>query len=155
MKRLLPLTIVSLLVPAMTARPARAEQPMYVVRSVSVPVEFKDPFKAYCLGMVPLGGHAAANYVGTTRFSWSPAAEYKLNALTQSALDVVLLAAGGTATYLGARDGNTPLLAGGVVGLLAVPLVHVTFFAPYWGDTAVQLNRQAMVREGYKAPEAP
>ncbi len=153
MRRIIPaLSVLSLLAASL---PAQAQQPIFVMRTTNVPVELKDPFTAYSIGLVPFYSIGAANYVGTTRLKWDPDPGLKFSAVTQTLLDVALLAAG---IYLYQRSTTEPttsatFLSGGVGALAAIPLTHLWFHAPFWGQQAVEFNRKRLEQEGFSTKE--
>lgn len=127
MRRLVPvLSALSILAAPL---PAMAQQPIFVMRATNLPVELKEPFTAYSLGLIPFFSIGAANYVGTTRLKWDPDPGLKFSALTQTLTDAALLVAG---IYLYQRSSTDPtnstaFLAGGVGALAAIPLTHFWF----------------------------
>lgn len=135
--------------------PALAQQPIFVHRTTNLPVELKDPFKAYSIGLVPFYSIGAASYVGTTRLKWDPDPALKFSAMTQTLMDAALLAAG---IYLYQRSTGDPtnssmFLAGGIGALAAIPLSHLWIYAPFWGQNAVEFNRKRLEQEGFSTNE--
>lgn len=139
-----------------TGQPALAQQPLFVMRTTNLPVELKDPFTAYSIGLVPFYSIGAANYVGTTRLQWDPDPGLKFSAVTQTLLDVALLAAG---IYLYQRSTveapttATGFTTGGIGALAAIPLTHLWFYGPFWGQQAVEFNRKRLEQEGFSTKE--
>lgn len=154
MRRLVP--VLSALTLVATAAPALAQQPIYVMRTTNLPIELKDPFTAYSIGLVPFYSIGAAYYVGTTRLQWDPAPALKVSAMTQTLLDLALLGAG---LYLTSRSTTEPpattatFTTGGVAALAAIPLTHLWFYAPFWGQHAVEFNRKRLEQEGFSTSE--
>lgn len=121
-------------------------------REVTLPVELKDPFVAYSLGLVPFYSMAAANYVGFSRLSGTCEPGAASTGFGQFALDVGLVVAG---SWLMAQGGANaaqsaqaaPLLGGACY--LAIPVAHMFLFAPGWGNRAAMFNRASIELAGY------
>jgi len=136
--------------------PALAQQPIYVMRTTNLPIELKDPFTAYSIGLVPFYSIGAANYVGTTRLKWDPDPGLKFSAMTQTLMDFALLGAG---IYLYQRATTeapattATFYSGGAAAFAAIPLTHLWFYGPFWGQRAVEFNRQRLEQEGFSTNE--
>lgn len=141
-----------LLVPLLSL-PAQAQVDLPIVtRSITLPLELKDPHTAYGIGMIPFGAQAAATYVGTTRFSWDAPAELRDTATRQTLADLGLTVLGAGLIALGNGDtGNrqVALYTAGGLSLLSVPLSHAWFYAPFWGREAIEFNRRQIREAGF------
>lgn len=118
--------------------------------TVSLPVELKDPYQAYSLGLIPFGGTVAASYVGTHRLSWKTPDHLQSAANASLLMDVGILLGGG---FIAAGNpSNAPAI--NLLTLAALVGAHVFWFAPYWGDRAVDFNRSELQRNGFKVQAA-
>lgn len=141
--------------PAPSARPVgpKSAGPVAVV---ALPLDLKDPYTAYTLGMLPFASSVAARYVGTSRLSWRIDDELSGAATRQTLMDWGLLVGGTGIIGIGAASpsnlqGQFAFL--GAAALLAIPFSHWLLYAPYWGEEAVRLNRAAMTRHGFEVDE--
>lgn len=139
-----------------TAMPAQAQQVAAPTRTINLPVELKDPYTAYSVGLVPFYSHAAASYVGTSRLSWQPSEKLSNAANTQILGDIGFLAAGVLLAGAGVVGNSPGLSIASLVSFIAVPISHVAFYAPFWGQEAVRFNIKQMTDSGFasqaKAP---
>ena len=152
--------------PAAKARPAQpaaaAARPLVLAPQapgtvLAVPVELKEPYLAYSLGMIPFFTMNVANYVGTDRLSWKPAQPLADVAWRQGLTDWGLLLAG---TTLFALTGGAPEAVRGqgmflgLTALVAIPASHLWIYAPWWGEQAADFNRRQLLRYGFPAEPA-
>lgn len=140
--------------PSPAASPAAPARPAAIV---TMPLDLKDPYTAYSLGLIPFGSTFAARYVGTRRLSWRVDDELNGAATRQALMDWGLLVGGAGILGLSAAmpyggQGQTAFI--GAAALLAIPLTHWAMYAPYWGEQAVGHNRAEMTRHGFPLDEA-
>ena len=120
-------------------------------RTINLPVELKDPYMAYSIGLVPFYSAAAATYVGTTRLSWDPPESLKTASTNQFLADLTLLAGGIVLLGLSGPTQNPGLALASLVSFVAIPFSHSTFYGPFWGDKAAEFNRSEMREAGFTA----
>lgn len=130
-----------------TSTPAQANTS---AGTVSLPVELKDPYQAYSLGLIPFGGTVAASYVGTHRFSWKTPDHLQSAANSSLLVDAAILFGG--AFFSAANPSNAPAISFLTLGALVGS--HMLWFAPYWGDRAVDFNRSELKRNGFNVRAA-
>lgn len=123
---------------------------------VALPLDLKDPYTAYSLGMIPFGSTIAARYVGTRRLSWRIDDELNGAATRQALLDWGLLVGG--AAILGISSAMPYGAQGqgafiGAAAIVAIPVTHWLLYAPYWGEQAVVFNRAELSRHGFPLDE--
>lgn len=136
---------------ALTAAPAlaapTADEPVEL--RVTLPVDLKDPFVAYSLGLVPFGGPWAAAYVGTSRVQGSPGPTHLLTGWAYNAIDLGVLAGIAVLAAQPVTPGSSPSLLP-YLAVAALPLAHMAWFGPYWGGEAARFNRDAVLKAGFK-----
>lgn len=129
--------------------PALAQQPVATPRTINLPVEMKDPYTAYAIGLVPFYSTAAATYVGTSRLSWDPPAHLKNAGTNQFLADLSFVAAGAVLAGVAGATNNPALGVASIATFAIIPVSHSLFYAPYWGDRAVEFNRTKMRDAGF------
>jgi hypothetical protein len=129
--------------------PALAQQPATTPRTINLPVEMKDPYTAYAIGLVPFYSTAAATYVGTSRLSWDPPANLKNAGTNQFLADLSFVAAGLLLAGVAGATNNPAVGMASIATFAIVPVSHSLFYAPYWGDRAVEFNRTKMRDAGF------
>ena len=140
-------TAAGLMMPATV--PAFAQQTSEPARTINLPVELKDPYTAYTVGLIPFYSYAAAAYVGTSRLSWNPSDEMTNAATNQMLVDLGFLAAGIVFAGAGVATNNPGLNIASVVSIVAIPFCHVATYAPFWGQEAVRFNKKQMADSGF------
>lgn len=138
--------------PAPAARASAAPKAAAPLAVVALPLDLKDPYTAYSLGMIPFASSLAARYVGTHRLSWHISDELSGAATRQALMDWGLLVGG--AAIMGFTTAMPYNMQGqgvfvGAGALLAIPVSHWLLYAPYWGEEAVRLNRGELARHGF------
>ncbi|MGE5707142.1 MAG: hypothetical protein ACM3YO_02320 [Bacteroidota bacterium] len=156
---------------AFCSTPAIAEEVKKIEPAsvITLPVETKDPFTAYSLGLIPFSSYSAANYVGTTRLSWQPSAGLRMAAFFQNTVDIALFISAitcfqrasqavnqttGCSVY-GINQTDSSLayysyLTGYLASVIAIPVSRLLWHAPYWGNAAVEQNKRVLLENGYK-----
>ncbi len=139
-----------------SARPTtpKAARPLTVV---AMPLDLKDPYTAYSLGMIPFASTVAARYVGTRRLSWRIDDDLNGAATRQVIMDWGLLVGGAAVLGLSASMPYGTQGQGAFVGaaaILAIPVSHWLLYAPYWGEQAVSFNRAELTRHGFPLDES-
>ena len=141
---------------AATPAPKPTPRPAGPAPVVTLPLDLKDPYTAYSMGLFPFASTVAARYVGTTRLSWRIDDELGGAATRQTLMDWGLLVGGGAILGLSAAmppgsQGQVAFV--GATALLAIPLSHWLMYAPFWGEEAVRFNRAEMRRHGFPVDE--
>lgn len=145
------------LIAILASSPALAQDEPAPSRAVVLPVELKDPATAFTLGTIPFYSGAAAAYVGSSRFHWTPNQELSDAAGWQVAADAGILATYLALTLVAGTPTSNPSYWGmqgaALLTLIALPVTHLAVYAPYWGDRAVEFNKDQVVKAGFPVQE--
>lgn len=132
---------------AKAPEPPKGPQPV-----VALTLDLKEPYTAYGLGTIPFMSNLAASYVGSNRLSWRPDDELMGAATRQGLADWGMFVGGLGLLGLAQALPSEMRVQGtfvGVAALAAIPLAHWLFYAPYWGEQAVEANRRELARYGF------
>jgi hypothetical protein len=122
-------------------------------REVTLPVELKDPFIAYTLGLVPLYATGPAYYVGISRVNGELPPNVAWASAFQDYGDLALAAGGFGLARLSV--GKTPVEAEPLIFASAfcyalIPVLHFMYYGPHWARMAASFNKSSLELHGYK-----